>query len=394
LIELRHSHAAIVTCIAPPSSLVYTFMVKGTKMPTQSPLNTSARSKIETDPRLDPRIKKFFASMPTPVEKPNVSSREELLAQENSPAALAALAQQTAMFDSMDSEEVAPSAGLSVSVETLTSSPDGNTIKIRYVRPDNNETLPCVYYIHGGRMEMSSCFEGNYKTWARMLAAKGVAVAMVEFRNSVHPSEVPEIAPFPAGLNDCISGLKWVHANAADLNIDPGRIIVAGESGGGNLTFAVGMKLKQDGELDLIQGLYSLVPYIAGEWPLPEYPSSVENEGIVLDFQDNRATMAYGIEAFTERNPLAWPRFATRQDVEGLPPTVVSVNECDPLRDEGIAFYRLLMDSGVPARCRQMMGACHGVELLLPAICPDIARSTATDIADFAITSGGGKQGS
>jgi acetyl esterase/lipase len=312
-----------------------------------------------------------------------------LLAQENSPAALAALEHQTAFFDSMDSEEIAPSAGLSVRVETLTSAPDGNTIKIRYVRPDNSEILPCVYYIHGGRMEMSSCFEGNYRTWARMIAAKGVAVAMVEFRNSVHPSAAPEIAPFPAGLNDCVSGLKWVHANAAALNIDPRRIVVAGESGGGNLTFAVGMKLKQDGEVGLIQGLYSLCPYIAGEWPLPEYPSSIENEGIVLNFQDNRATMAYGIEAFEARNPLAWPRFATRRDVEGLPPTVVSVNECDPLRDEGIAFYRLLMDSGVSARCRQMMGACHGVELLLPVVCPDIARSTANDIADFAITSGG-----
>jgi len=342
-------------------------------------------SKLESDPRLDPRVKKVFAEWPAPVEKPNVSSREELLAQETSPAALAALARQAAFFDSMDSEEVAPSAGLSVRTETLTSSPDGNTINIQYIRPDNDETLPCVYYIHGGRMEMSSCYEGNYKTWGRMIAANGVAVAMVEFRNSVHPSSVREIAPFPAGLNDCISGLKWVHTNAATLKIDTKRIIIAGESGGGNLVLAVGMKLKRDGELGLIKGIYSLCPYIAGAWPQPQYPSSIENEGIVLNFGDNRATMAYGIEAFNARNPLAWPSFAKREDVEGLPPTVISVNECDPLRDEGIAFYRLLMNSGVSARCRQMMGACHGIEILLPAICPDIARSTAGDIGSFAI---------
>jgi acetyl esterase/lipase len=342
-------------------------------------------SKLESDPRLDPRIKKVFAGMPTPAEKPNVSSREELLAQENTPAALAALARQAAFFDSMDSEVIAPSAGLSVRTETLTSSPDGNTIKIQYIRPDNDKTLPCVYYIHGGRMEMSSCYEGNYKTWGRMIAAYGVAVAMVEFRNSVHSSAVSEIAPFPAGLNDCISGLKWVHANATSLKIDTKRVIVAGESGGGNLVLAVGMKLKQDGELGLIQGIYSLCPYIAGEWPQSQFPSSIENEGIVLNFGDNRATMAYGIEAFNARNPLAWPSFAKREDVEGFPPTVISVNECDPLRDEGIAFYRLLMNSGVSARCRQMMGACHGIEILLPAICPDIARSTAGDIANFAI---------
>jgi putative acetyltransferase len=51
-----------------------------------------------------------------------------------------------------------------------------------------------------------------------------------------------------------------------------------------------------------------------------------------------------------------WPSFATREDLEGLPPIVIGVNECDPLRDEGISFYRLLLNSGVPARCRQNMG--------------------------------------
>ena len=78
---------------------------------TIEPAKASTTSKIESDPRLDPRIKKVFAGWPAPVEKPNVSSREELLAQENSPAALAALARQTAFFESMDSEEIAPSAG-------------------------------------------------------------------------------------------------------------------------------------------------------------------------------------------------------------------------------------------------------------------------------------------
>ena len=344
---------------------------------------TPNTSRIANDPRLDPRVKKFFANMPSMPEKPDVASREELLAQENTPAALAAYQWQSKMFNSMDSEEVAPSAGLSVRTEMLTSSPDGNTIKIQYIRPDNNDRLPCVYYIHGGRMEMNSCYDGNYRTWGRMIASRGVAVAMVEFRNSVHPSAVPEIAPFPAGLNDCISGLKWVHANAGNLNIDPARIIVAGESGGGNLTFAVAMKLKREGALALIQGLYALCPYIAGKWPQEQFPSSITNEGIVLNFGDNRATMAYGIEEFHGRNPLAWPIFATRKDVEGLPATVISVNECDPLLDEGVAFYRLLLASGVSARCRQMMGAPHGIEIF-PVVCPDIARSTAIDIAAFA----------
>jgi acetyl esterase len=340
-------------------------------------------SKLELDPRLDPRIKAYFAGLDVGGSKPNVSSREELLAQENSAEALAALQRIGAMFDAMDSDDIAPSTGLTIRTEVLTSSPDGNTVKIQYIRPDNDETIPCVYYIHGGRMEMSSCFQGNYKTWGRMIADRGVAVAMVDFRNSVHPSSAPEVAPFPAGLNDCVSGLKWVHANADALGVDPGRIIIAGESGGGNLTLATGMKLKQDGDLGLIQGLYAMCPYIAGEWPLPQNPSSDENEGILISVHDNRSVVAYGIDAFTTHNPLAWPGMATREDVTGLPPVVISVNECDPLRDEGIGFYRLLLDSGVSARCRQVMGTVHGTEIM-PVLCPDISRDTAGSIAEFA----------
>jgi len=98
---------------------------------------------------------------------------------------------------------------------------------------------------------------------------------------------------------------------------------------------------------------------------------------------DNRGAMGYGIEAFEAGDPLAWPGFATKQDVSGFPPTVISVNECDPLRDEGIAFYRLLLSSGVAARGRTVLGTSHGIEIF-PPVCPDISHSTAEDIAAFA----------
>lgn len=63
--------------------------------------------------------------------------------------------------------------------------------------------------------------------------------------------------------------------NAVELGIDPGRVIVAGESGGGNLTLATGMRLVRDGEMGLVRGLYALCPYIAGRWPQERFPSSV-----------------------------------------------------------------------------------------------------------------------
>jgi acetyl esterase/lipase len=337
---------------------------------------------FDNDPRLDPRIRGILSVMPQ-VTPRDVDSRETLLAEANSEAALAAVESFRPFMELCDSEEAAPSKGLRVHTEEFTSSPDGNTIKLNVTRPDTAETLACVYYIHGGGMSNMSCFDGMYRGWAKLIAANGVAVIMVDFRNSIVPSSAPEVAPFPAGLNDCVSGLNWVVEQAAHLQIDPTRMVVAGESGGGNLTLATGLRLKQEGRLDLVKGFYALCPYIAGQWPYPESVSSTENNGILLDLHSNRGAMSYGIEAFNERNPLAWPSFATADDVTGFPPTVISVNECDPLRDEGINFYRLLLGAGVAARCRQVMGTMHGTEIFNLA-CPDISRDTARDLAAFA----------
>ena len=338
-------------------------------------------SKMNEDPRIDPRIKALFGNMPT-VSFGDVASRQQALEEANSPESLARMKQMEGMFELIDNEQVAPSAGLAISTHELISSPDNNTIKLQFIRPASDETLPCVYYIHGGGMQAMSCFVGMYRAWGKIIAAQGVAVAMVDFRNCLTPSSAPEVAPFPAGLNDCVAGVKWLASQAGELNIDPGHIVVAGESGGGNLTLATGLKLKRDGDLDLIRGLYALCPYIAGAWPQDKYPSSIENNGLLLDLHNNRGAMAYGIEEFERGNPLAWPGFATVEELRGLVPTVISVNECDPLRDEGIEFYRKLLQAGVPARCRQVMGTTHGVEIFAVA-CPEISRETAALIARF-----------
>ena len=337
---------------------------------------------IAGDVRLDPRIKAILSAMPPSVVT-DVEDREALLAEANSEAAREAAELFRSFMDLCDTEDAAPSAGLRVHTEKIVSAPDGNMINLQIIRPDSDEELACVYYIHGGGMAFLSCYDGMYRGWGKIIAANGVAVVMVDFRNSVEPSSVLEVAPFPAGLNDCVSGFKWVVSNAAALNVDPDRVVVAGESGGGNLTLATGMKLRRDGDLGLVKGLYALCPYIAGRWPAPGSPSSFENNGILLDLHNNRGVIGYGIEAFDEGNPLAWPSFATPDDVSGFPPTVINVNECDPLRDEGINFYRMLLEAGVPARCRQMMGTMHGTEIFTIA-CPEVSRDTARDIAAFA----------
>jgi acetyl esterase len=305
---------------------------------------------VAGDIRLDPRIKALLMAVPSTAST-DADSRETMLAEANTPAALKGVEEFRQVMELCDTEELAPSKGLHIHTERIASQPDGNTINLQVIRPETDEAVACVYYIHGGGMMTLSCYDGMYRAWGKVIAANGVAVVMVDFRNALSPSSAPEVAPFPAGLNDCVSGLHWVVDHASELNIDPSRIVVAGESGGGNLTLATALTLKRDGDLGLVKGLYALCPYIAGRWPLPEYP-------------------------------LAWPSFASVDDVTGFPPTVINVNECDPLRDEGIGFYRKLLEAGVSARCRQMMGTMHGTEIFMIA-CPDVSRDTARDIAAF-----------
>ncbi len=334
---------------------------------------------VETDRRLDPRLRAMLAAFPK-MEPSDAESWEQLVEQA---AANDMTAMIAAIMDANDTEEIAPSAGLAITEHEFTSTPDGNTIKIRVVRPDNDDVVPGIYYIHGGGMASMSAYDGNYRAWAKIIAANGVAVTMVDFRNSISPSSAPEVVKYPGGLNDCVSGFHWVLDNAAELGIDTSRVTIAGESGGGNLSIATTMRLKASGDLDKVHGLYALCPYIAGEWPLPQHPSSTENEGILLSLHSNSGRMGYGIEAFDAKDPMAWPSFASVDDVTGFPKTLISVNECDPLRDEGIEFYRLLLEADVPARCRQVMGTMHGTEIF-PMACTEISRDTARDLAAFA----------
>ncbi|MBC8341899.1 MAG: alpha/beta hydrolase [Proteobacteria bacterium] len=194
---------------------------------------------LQDDPRIDPRIKATLGLMPAESSQ-DVANREELLARANSEQGRAGMEAMKGFMDMCDNEDIAPSAGLTIETHEFTSQPDGNTIKVQFIRPESNEPLPCVYYIHGGGMQAFSCFDGMYRSWGRIIANQGVAVAMVDFRNCLTASSAPEVAPFPAGLNDCVSGIAWLRENAAQLGVDANKIIVAGESGGGHLHLPIG----------------------------------------------------------------------------------------------------------------------------------------------------------
>jgi len=193
---------------------------------------------------------------------------------------------------------------------------------------------------------------------------------MVEFRNSVGSIGGTRSGTVSGGIERLCLGAQVDRGDASKYGIDPARIIVGGESGGGNLTLATGLKLKRDGDLALVKGLYALCPYIAGRWP--DGPLSIDRreQRNPPELARQRGAMGYGIEAFEAGDPLAWP-VCDQSKSERFPTDGNQLNECDPLRDEGIAFYRLLLSSGVAARGRTVLGTSHGYRDL-PARVPDI----------------------
>ena len=276
----------------------------------------------------------------------------------------------------------APVEGVTRSVEIIRGI-DGNDITLFVHRPtDTRGPLPGLLHLHGGGMVVLEAAGVGYATWRDDLAAAGFVVVGVEFRNG-GGKHGPH--PFPAGLNDCTSALRWMAANMTQLGVS--KIVVSGESGGGNLTLATTLRAKQDGDISLIDGVYAQCPYISGAYatPLPELASLYENDGYFLAC-DQMGVLAkvYDPSGENTANPLAWPYHAATADLEGLPPHVISVNQLDPLRDEGIAYYRMLVDAGVRAVSRTVNGTCHAGDCLFRRAMPDVYFSTIRDIKGFA----------
>ncbi len=334
---------------------------------------------IATDPRLDPNARPFFEGMELTAELPPPIGPEAPISEILD--LFAAFEEQGLALDE-DTANLTAVQGLSRRLEVIEDF-DGNSIALHIVEPIKHEgTLPCVVHFHGGGMTFFTAEDAPFVRWRDELASMGMVVVGVEFRNAAGKLGNH---PFPAGLNDCASATRWVYQNRDVLGIS--HLIVSGESGGGNLCLATALKALKENWIDEIAGVYAMCPYIAGKSnpPLPELVSWRENAGYMMTEELNTlCAIAYDPGDENAQNPLAWPYHATPEDITGLPPHVVSVNELDPLRDEGLIFARKLMAARVTTFSRTVNGTGHGFDALNPSVLPHVYYATIGDIYRFA----------
>jgi acetyl esterase len=283
------------------------------------------------------------------------------------------------LFDNANFSELMAKDLVTVSTVSI-QGVDGNDITLYIHSPiEKTGNIPCVFQIHGGGMSVLRAGGPVSSNWRNLIASHGMICVGVEFRNSAGALG-PH--PFPAGLNDCYTGLEWLHNQRAALGIS--KIIVAGESGGANLSLALAFKCKRLNTLHYLDGVFGQCPYVSGRYESSpsedistRFPSLAEFGGYVLTLQSLEIMAAVytpqNRDAF-RNDPLAWPLAATVEDLRGLPPHIIVVNELDPLRDEGLAYFRKLQSAGVTAGSMTLNGTTHAAEILYVECIPNISR--------------------
>jgi acetyl esterase len=245
-------------------------------------------------------------------------------------------------------------------VDLLIPGPAGK-LRVRVYRPLSTELLPVVIWFHGGGWVVGTV--DSHDPVCRALANRTPCVVVaVDYRLA------PE-APFPAAVEDSWAATQWVAQEALKLGGDASRIVVAGDSAGGNLAAAVALRARDSGlELALQVLVY------------PVTDSDLDSESylrLATGLNLTRAKMEWYWQQYLGgadgSNPEASPLRAP--DLAGVAPAVVQTAEHDPLLSEGEAYAARLAEAGVPVTLTRYEGMIHGF-IRMPALVAE---------ADFAL---------
>ena len=224
----------------------------------------------------------------------------------------------------------------------------GREIPVRLYRRKDASRPAVILYMHGGGFVNGSIDTHDTVTWS-LAEATGALVVSVHYRR-------PPENPFPAATDDSLAALDWVRRGAAFLDADVARVAVAGDSAGGCLAAALALQVRDRGRPPLrMQAL--LYPCIDTDVDTPAYENNkdpfVSREGMRFYWDK------YLEGRIDTTDPVAVPMRA--RDLASLAPAYVLTAEFDPLRVEGEAYARRLLDAGVPTTCRRVPGTIHGL---------------------------------
>jgi acetyl esterase len=205
-----------------------------------------------------------------------------------------------------------------------------------------------MVFIHGGGWVLGSIDTHDHIMRA-YAAAAGCAVVGPDYALS------PE-APFPQALEECAAVVRWIARNGAEWGLDPARIVIGGDSAGGNLALATALLLRETDPALRLRGL--LLDYGVFDSRLDTASYEEFATGHVL----TREMMAFFWQCYAPReidrlHPLAAP---LRADLSGLPPCLLHAAELDVLVDENRAMADRLRAAGVEVEFRVFPGLLHG----------------------------------
>lgn len=223
-------------------------------------------------------------------------------------------------------------------------------ITLRLYFPKNKGPLPVIIYFHRGGFVYGSLEESE--TICRRLANETEAiVASVEYR----------LAPehkFPVPLEDCYDATEWMIHNASTLKISGNlnKIILCGESAGGNLAAAVALMLRDKNEFQ-VAGQLLIYPLLTSDLKKKHYDESPDKS--LLSFENMQFFLsAYFSSKADAEKPYGAP--LKSEDFSGLPSCFIVTAEHDALKHEGILYGENLHRTGVKVQSICYPGVIHG----------------------------------
>lgn len=221
-------------------------------------------------------------------------------------------------------------------------------IPVRIYSPLDELNLPVLVYFHGGSFTVGDL--DTHDAPLRALANRaGCIVVAVAYR----------LAPenqFPAAPEDAYAVTKWVVEHTAEIGGDATRVAVGGDSAGGNLAAVVTLIARDRNSPTLV---YQVLIYPNTDATMSSASwQELGNKGYILTTEGMASSLAqYLPDSVDKKNPYLSPLWA---NLNSLPPALVIIGECDPLRDEDEAYAERLKQAGVPVVSKHYEGMIHG----------------------------------